>query len=86
MNTTKIWQSTGTQKKVLKETGYSRMEISYIFKSREAFAEFMQPGFIALAQRHMEGVLLALNYADGCRARLPQLRLLECFLDLAKRK
>jgi hypothetical protein len=64
MNTTKIWQSTGTQKKVLKETqetGYSRMEISYIFKSREAFAEFMQPGFIALAQRHMEGVLLALN-------------------------
>ena len=49
MNLGKIFQSRGCQRRVLKETkecGLSRIEVSYIFSSYEAFLEFFAPDFL----------------------------------------
>jgi len=88
MNTGRVWQSTGSTKAVIKEaleTGLTRIEISYCFRTTAAFKVFKEPGFISAAEGHIELVQKALNSTKGCRHRLPQLRLLEHFQDLAKK-
>jgi hypothetical protein len=89
MNTKKLFSSKGIEKRVLKETqetGLSRIEITHKFRSAEAYQEFLRPAFLGDAAHRVELVLAALAADAAYSYRLPQLRLLETFQELAKKK